>query len=354
VATLALLRQPFGILGAEANFNFEEGVMTRTSYPHALSRYTFFVFGLGITLLSLATPAPAQPGLSGPLVFDTELTSLNLTGGPVALPLASDPGNALGDSIDGYGFVNSQVMLTLSSQRAMNPGPASLGEACAFPGEPTAAGGSGQCGQGELDAINPAEHDGEPFFVSSFFDVFFDITVTDVDPRPGRDYVGALPAINIQDIGPANMQNFFTAIFDADAPNFGLIPPPESSPYIGHFNIEIDLSAYFGMLVDINANGIGDKIKFTLAAHTVDGENRTFIVLPDGTVIDSFDSTASLAGAIVDVTSDPPFGPFELAGPTTAQSLLLNPVVPEPGTLMLLAATGLMAPTFRRRHGARR
>jgi PKD repeat protein len=32
--------------------------------------------------------------------------------------------------------------------------------------------------------------DGEQFFVDSFFDVFFDITVTDVDARPGRDYAG--------------------------------------------------------------------------------------------------------------------------------------------------------------------
>ena len=33
-----------------------------------------------------------------------------------------------------------------------------------------------------------------------------------------------------------------------------------------------------------------DKIKFTLATHSVGDENRTFIVLPDGTTIDEFDS----------------------------------------------------------------
>ena len=66
------------------------------------------------------------------LVFDTELTSLTLTGGPFLMPLASDPGNAIGDSIDGYGFVNSEVTLTLSSQRLVSPGPASLGEAHAY------------------------------------------------------------------------------------------------------------------------------------------------------------------------------------------------------------------------------
>jgi hypothetical protein len=306
---------------------------------------------VGLLIANNFPPTYAQPPFTH-LVFDTELLSLNLTGGPVALPLASDPGNALGDSIDGYGFVNSNVLLTLSSQRPVSPGPRSLGQACAFLGSPAATGGTGQCG-GDAPPIDPNVYHDEGFFVSSFFDVFFDVTVTDVDLRPGRDYVGGLPAINLQNIGPASMQNFHQAIFDKDAPNFGLIPPPESAPYIGHFNIEIDLSAYFGMLVDINGNGIGDKIKFTLATHSVGDENRTFITLPDGTVIDSFDSAASLAGAVVDITSDPPFGPFELSGPTTASSNLVNPVVPEPAAMVLLLVGGLMMPTFCRIRRAR-
>ena len=44
------------------------------------------------------------------------------------MPLASDPGNLLGDSVEGYGFVNSEVTLTLSSQRLVSPGPPSLGQ----------------------------------------------------------------------------------------------------------------------------------------------------------------------------------------------------------------------------------
>jgi hypothetical protein len=324
--------------------------MARPNLLRSQAVRNVFIVAVGSALLALlATPSIAQPPTV--LFWETELTSLSLSGGPVALPLASDPGNALGDSIDGYGFVNSDVVLTLSSQRAVNPGPQSLGTTCAFPGSPAAT-GVGECRVDDPSPVDPSEHDGEPFFVQSFFDVFFDVTLVDVDARPGRDYVGGLPAINIQDIGPAAMQNFFTAIFDADAPNFGIIPPPESAPYIGHFNIEIDLSAYFGMLVDINGNGIGDKVKFTLAAHTVGDENRTFIILPDGTVIDTFDSTASLEGAVVDITSDPPFGPFELTGPTTAQSQLQNPTVPEPAAIVLLLAGGLMTPAFCRNRRA--
>ena len=113
------------------------------------------------------------------------------------------------------------------------------------------------------------------------------------------------------------------------------------------------MSAYFGFLVDINGNGIGDKIKFTLASHSVGDENRTFIVLPDGTVIDSFDSLASLAGAVVDITSDPPFGPFDLSGPTIAQSHIVNPVVPEPAALVLFDVGGVLAATVNCRNRRR-
>jgi hypothetical protein len=192
----------------------------------------------------------------------------------------------------------------------------------------------------QLQPIDPNALDGQPFFVQSFFDVFFDITVTDVDSRSGRDYAGQPDGASflLPDNGPANLQNFseLPIFFDKDAPNFGLIPPPESAPYIGHFNIEIPLGG------DINGNGENDKIKFTLATHTVGDENRTFIILPDGTVIDNFDSTASLDGLIVDESADPPFS-FSLTGPTSASSRLLNPIAaPEGGTPWLMLGGSLL------------
>jgi hypothetical protein len=52
------------------------------------------------------------------------------------MPLASDPGNLLGDTIGGYGFVDSQLSITLS---ALNP---SLGTSCAFAGGAAAGGRS--------------------------------------------------------------------------------------------------------------------------------------------------------------------------------------------------------------------
>ncbi len=61
------------------------------------------------------------------IMFDTSLAELDLGGGPFPIPLAFDPTNALGDSIDGYGFVDTTVNLTLSSQRAVDPGPSTRG-----------------------------------------------------------------------------------------------------------------------------------------------------------------------------------------------------------------------------------
>jgi hypothetical protein len=265
--------------------------------------------------------------------FDTELLSLDLTGGPILLPLASDPANLLGDSTEGYGWVLSSISISLSSQR--DPaGPSSPGEACAFLEFGVESGGGG-C-EGPLPPIDPNALHGKQFYVQSFFDVFFDITVTDVDSRAGRDYGGMLDGASItltDNNDPLNpMQTNYNAIFDKNAPNFGLVPPPiGASPYVGHFKIEIPLGG------DLNGNGVDDEIAFTLAEHTVGG-NRTFIILPDGTVLDTFDSSAYLEGAIRDETTDPPFS-FTLTGPTTASSKLTNPIVqriPEPSTILLL------------------
>ena len=312
--------------------------------------------------LAVSTSALAAADIGGFIVleFDTSLSQLNLTGPAVPMPLGSDPTNSFPDSVEGYGFVDSVVTVTLSSQRAGTPGPASTGSACAyFEGGYAAAGDGRGCDTGpDLEPIDPADYDGQPFYVDSFFDVFFDITVTDVDDRPGRDFGGQPDGatITLTDNGPAYMSSGYTAMFDAGRPdeNFGLVPPPEADPYIGHFSIEIPLGG------DLNGNAINDKIKFNLVAHSVGDENRTFIQLPGGGTQDTFDSAAFLEGAVVDETSDPPFtigamlpsglyDPAAFGGPTVATSYLMNPIVPEPTTLALLAGGVLVLARRRRR-----
>ncbi|MHC4242777.1 MAG: hypothetical protein ACYS3N_03255 [Planctomycetota bacterium] len=252
---------------------------------------------------------------SADIIFDTELTSMDLAGGPYLIPLASDPSNNLGDSIDGYGFVDSKVGFMLSSERTFNPGPASTGQTMAWQGSPSQ----------QIETIDPEALHGQQFQVDSFFDIFFDMTFTDVDARAGRDYAG-MPdgaAVLLHDNGPANIQVSYEATFDKDAANFGLLPPSSADPYIGFFDIEIPLGG------DINGNGENDKIKFTLGLLTIG---------------DSF-TDAMFEGVVVDESTDPPFtigtlGPLggptnSFTGPTTATSELQNPVVPVPGALVL-------------------
>lgn len=313
-------------------------------------------FGLPMTALAV-TDGTVVNGVF--LEFDTSLTSLSLSGGPFPIPLASDPMNGLGDSIQGYGFVNSLVSISLSSQRLPTPGPATLGKAYASPGV-SGFNGGGNNMPPVLPVIDPNQLHGQSFRVESFFDVFFDITVTDVDPRPGRHYAGQSDGASfmLPNNGPAHMQSLYDAIFDKDAPNFGLVPPPEVKPYIGHFLIEIPLGG------DINGNGEFDKIKFELATHSVGEINRQFVFDPTtGTWIDTFDSAAFLAGSVVDVSTDPPFtiGALDpltglptsnFGGPTTGTSHLNNPLVPETGTYLsgMMLGLGSLGFYLRRRH----
>ena len=283
------------------------------------------VTGLALIAAS-ATVAEGAIGVeSVVLEYQTEITSMDLTG-TFLLPLGPE-----------FGLVNSTLTLSESANYE------STGKASAFfqfrPGGGTPA---------TVDEIQ----DGDHFFVDSFFDVFFDITVEDVDPandfHPGfGGSVLSLPSdgtnaahmelISGDEIGPAA---------DTSKPNFGLFPL-EGDVYIGHVDVVIPLPFSVGGDPDEN-----DVLKFQFTTHNVGGVQDTFLMLPDGSVVESFDSSAPFAGSIFDESVDPPFGPFMLTGPTTATSLGPQPAgIPEPTTLIiwsLLGALGI-AYAWRRR-----
>ena len=118
---------------------------------------------------------------------------------------------------------------------------------------------------------------------------------------------------------------------DTSKPNFGLFPI-EGDVYIGH--VPVDIKFPFSIGGDAGAN---DRLQFVFSAHNVGEVSAVFLVLPDGTVVEEFDSSAPLNGSIEDDFVDPHFGPFDLVGPTTVHSLGPQPEgLPEPSTFALV------------------
>ena len=85
-----------------------------------------------------------------------------------------------------------------------------LGQACAFSEGVIGADGAQRMGLVvSLSQSIPVKWDGQEFFVASFFDVSFDITVTDVDDGVGRGYAGQPDSASFTLIGngPAFVQS---------------------------------------------------------------------------------------------------------------------------------------------------
>jgi len=263
-------------------------------------------------LASVGAQASAAPEFT----WETELLSMDLTGSGVMMPL-------------GPGWSPMLVDLVMRESAALH----STGAAAAT--------------RSEQDPNGPVQ-DGDEFLVGSSFDVFFELGITDVDPL--LDFLGQQPGTTLSyvDNGPARIENLYVALADLAAPNLGLLPPPESAPYVGMLGFEIPLG------IDLDGNGELDKIKFGISTFAVADTNRTFIVLPDLTVINNFDLVADITGSIVDLQDDPPFGPITLTGPATASSRPTGPdSVPEPSLLALLGM-GLAGFGLTGRRAARR
>ena len=230
-------------------------------------------------------------------LIPTEMVSLDLVGGePLTvnlrsypIPGASDPNNNLGDSIDGYGFVLSDIRITLSSQRDPGPGPDTLGYVQLIKTNPPA-------GPGPNSIV-----DGDEFLVDSFFDVFFDITITDVDPRPGRDYVG-LPdgeSITWPDVPTEDTVSSDTCTADISEPLLGCMT--RNKLYVGGLSV-IPLDT------DVNGNFENDVVKLILQELTLGAGSQSILANGDIQVESGLlDSFFDVEGAVLDESADPPF-----------------------------------------------
>lgn len=201
---------------------------------------------------------------------------------------------------------------------------------------------------GGREIIDPALHHGGTFNVDSFFNIFFDVSVTDVDSRPGRVFAGQSDGatITFQDLASTLQTSTYVAIFDQNAPNFDLVPQTVGDPFIGLINLQIPLGA------DFNGNLLLDKVLLNLGTFSVD--NVTSLAELDGSITSNFTAGGVIQGSVQDVNTDPPFqvggllpnglpDPATFGGTGSLNADLLNTVVPEPASssLLFLGLAGL-------------
>ena len=295
--------------------------------------YKIIIPAVLLTVL-ISSPASVFGGVTSTVVnlgpngespqMPIELVQMHLvSASPIPIPLASDPRNLLQFSTDGYGFVDSVIEIKLSSLRA-SPGPQSLGSM-------------------QLKLVNPIPHpgpnevsSGDIFQVDSFFDVFYDITITDVDTREGRDFVNQPPGASVvlQNLGPVRLSAHYPCSAVVSLPVMGCLPQLANELFVGNLPLSIPLG------VDVNANGENDKIKiknqnlglgvftqsqFVSGDYTVSFESFN---PPDSPFNDDIDSFFDIRdAAVADESADPPFvGVLNLGPPVII-------LVPAPGAL---------------------
>jgi len=289
-----------------------------------ISRICFLVSAL----LALVWVPTSQADVVTTIVT-TPITVFSGTG-TGSVPLASDPGNALGDSINGYGYVNATATISASSTKS-SAGTTTI----------------------DFDLTALTVH------VSSVFSLNLDVTLVDADDRPGRDFATGSPKLltpmtplEIGVDGDVDLLSLLAALppTATDAEILGAII---GAATVSHSVVD----AKYALGVDVNQNGAFDVLTLRtadldptlLSLDVTDGDLEALIdAITSGTLTTPIEIEAGVSvtglsltftGDVFDVTSDPPFT-LSFSGVTLA-STDLNGNLPEPSSLWLLLAAGL-------------
>jgi len=282
----------------------------------------------------VAAFACAQVAQAGVVQVMTPITVFDGTG-TGSIPLASDPGNALGDSVDGYGFVDAAATISAS---------------------PTESSGGVTTIGFDLTTLMVS--------VSSVFTLHLDLTLEDADARAGRDFATGSPVtptrlspLVIEVAGELDLLALLAALAalpgdatEAEQYN-AILAAAAATATVTHTITD----AKYALGVDVNGNGTPDVMTLgttdldttALELDFTDGDLEELVTaildgtLTDPLVIEAGVSVAGLGltfmGDVFDETADPPFT-ISFVDVTIASEATS---VPEPSSLLLLLAAGV-------------
>jgi hypothetical protein len=266
---------------------------------------------LSLLTLAVGLSAPLATAQTPVLFFDTEIVSLDFSGSAM-LPLG--PAGML---------VDTQV----SGNKVQDHNSSRSNKTASIIAPP------------DPDDVNPDEEDGETFDLFSAIAIDFDLSfdtggLGDPDLCPGGLCVGNPESPLALDL---DLPSDF--IFDKTAPDFGMLSGgTKALEHRGHVTV---------LKIAVGGGGAGSEVLIGadgILLATVPGTSK-FTTTPTGDLRHSIVVTLDLVGTF----NGAPFQALGLTGTMIEEGRLLNAIVPEPTSVMLLAAATLTALVSRRR-----
>lgn len=278
---------------------------------------------LSLTLLasfSLNGDTAATAAEPPQLFADSDIVSLELSGGPFTLPL-------------GPNWSDIDVMVGASCPQDHNSSRSNKTGSIISPGDPN-----------DPDPINPHELDGTSYRLESFFDIFFELSFD--SPQLSLNYGGGGPLV-VETDSAVQLANDPPApfVFDKHAPLFGMLDT-RALEHRGHVTVlKIALGG------DEDLDGVPERLSINggdIVFNPMSGTEK-FTLLPDGSMQHTFDVQLSISGVLEDDNTSIPFVFGPLTGTVVEVGSLRNALVPEPGSLALCGLVGAATLGWRRR-----